>query len=477
MDPLTAGLQAIVGARHCLTEPEAKAPFLSDWRGMYRGQARAVLLPGTVAEVQAIVRLARRHHAPIVPQGGNTGLAGGATPDDSGRAILLSLRRLIQVRALDPLNSSMVVEAGCILANLQQAASTADRLFPLSLSAEGTCQIGGNLATNAGGVNVLRFGNARDLCLGLEVVLPDGALAANLNALRKDNTGYDLKQIFIGSEGTLGIITAAALKLFPKPVARATAIVALSGLDRAPSLLARCRAGLADQLVSFELLPRLGIQLGQHFMPGLTWPLERLTDWSILIEANTSSAAFDIRAAMEQCLAVALEAGEIADAAVASSDAQSLAMWRLREGIVDGQNRTGASIKHDVAVPVSRVPAFIEAGSEAVLAAWPQARLLAFGHLGDGNIHFNLVQPEHEGKDQFLARTEAMNRVVHDVVDGFGGSISAEHGIGQLRRAELQHRKPAAELDLMRRIKRMLDPDDLMNPGKLVTASLTEPQK
>lgn len=468
MDSLIAGLQAIVGARHCLTAPEAQGPFLTDWRGLYRGKSRAVLLPGTVAEVQAIVRLARQHHAPIVPQGGNTGLCGGATPDDSGRAVVLRLNRLSRVRAIDPLNNSIVVEAGCILANVQRAASEADRLFPLSLSAEGTCQIGGNLATNAGGINVLRFGNARDLCLGLEVVLPDGTLLSNLHALRKDNTGYDLKQIFIGSEGTLGIITAAALKLFPKPVARTTTIVALSDLDAAPLLLARCRAGLADQLVSFELLPRFGIELAQRFAPGLTWPLEHLADWSILVEANTSSTAFDIRAAMEQCLAAALEAGEITDATVSASESQSHAMWRLREGILEGQNRTGASIKHDVSVPVARAPAFIKAGFEAVLAAWPEARLLAFGHLGDGNIHFNLAQPEGESKPQFLARTEEVNRTVHDVVERFGGSISAEHGIGQLRRAELQHRKPAAELNLIRRIKHLIDAEDLMNPGKLV---------
>jgi FAD/FMN-containing dehydrogenase len=468
MDPLIAGLQAIVGARYCLTEPPAQAPFLTDWRGLYQGRARAVVLPGTVAEVQAIVRLVRSHHAPIVPQGGNTGLTGGATPDDRGTAILLSLTRLDRVRAIDPLNNSMVAEAGCILANLQQAASEADRLFPLSLSAEGTCRIGGNLATNAGGLNVLRFGTARDLCLGLEVVLPDGTLLSNLSALRKDNTGYDLKQMFVGSEGTLGIITAAALKLFPKPVARATAIVALSDLAAAPLLLARCRGGLADQLVSFELLPRFGIELAQHFAPGLAWPLESLADWSILIEANTSSTAFDVRAAMEQCLGPALEDGTITDAAIASSEAQSLAMWRQREALLEGQDRSGTSIKHDVAVPVAQVPAFVKAGFAAVLGAWPQARLLAFGHIGDGNIHFNLVQPTDEPKERFVGRTQEINAIVHDVVERFGGSISAEHGIGQLRRAELRHRKPPAELDLMRRIKRLIDPDDLMNPGKLV---------
>ncbi len=409
-----------------------------------------------------------QHQAPIVPQGGNTGLAGGATPDSSGKAILISLKRLNQVRRIDPLNNSMIAEAGCILANLQQAASEADRLFPLSLSAEGTCQIGGNLATNAGGINVLRFGTARDLCLGLEVVMPDGTLISHLDALRKDNTGYDLKHLFIGSEGTLGIITAAALKLFPKPVARATAMVALSDLEIAPTLLARCRSGLADQLVSFELLPRFGIELAQRYSPGLAWPLESLADWSILIEANTSSAGFDLRAAMEQCLGAALEAGEITDAAIASSEAQSQAMWRQREALLEGQIKIGAGIKHDVSVPVAQVPAFIKTGIAAVTNAWPQARMLAFGHIGDGNIHFNLVQFDGESKERFLARTDAVNTVVHDVVAQFGGSISAEHGIGQLRRAELQHRKPAAELDLMRRIKRLIDPDDLMNPGKLV---------
>src|SRR5687767_3204285 len=468
MDPLIAGLQAIVGARYCLIEPEVQAPFVTDWRGLYRGQARAVVLPGTTAEVQTVVRLARQHRTPIVPQGGNTGLAGGATPDSSGKAIVLSLKRLTQVRTIDPLNNSMVAEAGCILANLQQAASEADRLFPLSLSAEGTCQIGGNLATNAGGLNVLRFGSARDLCLGLEVVLPDGELVSSLSALRKDNTGYDLRHLFAGSEGTLGIITAAALKLFPEPVARATAMVALSALEIAPVLLARCRAGLADQLVSFELLPRFGIELAQKFSPGLAWPLESLADWSVLIEANTSTTAFDLRAAMEQCLSAAFDAGEITDAAVASSEAQSLAMWRQREALLEGQIKIGAGIKHDVSVPVAQVPAFIKTGIAAVVDAWPQARMLAFGHIGDGNIHFNLVQFEGEDKGRFIARTDAVNTVVHDVVQRFGGSISAEHGIGQLRRTELHHRKPPAELDLMRRIKTLIDPDDLMNPGKLV---------
>jgi FAD/FMN-containing dehydrogenase len=468
MDPLIAGLQAIVGERSCLTEPDAQAPFLVDWRGLYRGAARAVVLPATTAEVQAVMRLARQHRAPIVPQGGNTGLAGGATPDGSGTAIVLGLKRLDRVRILDPLDNSMVAEAGCILANLQQAASAADRLFPLSLSAEGSCQIGGNLATNAGGLNVLRFGTARDLCLGLEVVLPDGELVSSLSALRKDNTGYDLRHLFVGSEGTLGIITAAALKLFPKPVARATAMVALSALEIAPVLLARCRAGLADQLVSFELLPSFGIELAKLASPALAWPLESLADWSVLIEANTSSTAFDLRATMEQCLGEALEAGEIADAAVARSEAQSLAMWSIREALLEGQIKVGAGIKHDVSVPVALVLAFIKTGIAAVAKAWPQARMLAFGHIGDGNIHFNLVQFDGEDKERFIARTDAVNQVVHDVVARFGGSISAEHGIGQLRRSELSHRKPAAELDLMRRIKKLIDPDDLMNPGKLL---------
>ena len=468
MDPLIAGLQAILGERHCLTEAAATDPYLTDWRAIYRGAARAVVLPETVEQVRAILRLARQHGAPIVPQGGNTGLSGGATPDESGRALVLALKRMTKVRAIDPANNSMVAEAGCVLADLQAAASDVDRLFPLSLSAEGTCQIGGNLATNAGGINVLRYGNARDLCLGLEAVLPDGSLFSSLRLLRKDNTGYDLKQLLIGSEGTLGVITAAALKLFPKPVARATAILSLAHLDKAVDLLARCRAGLADQLVSFELLPRFGIELARTHVADLTWPLAKLADWSVLVEANTSSLAFDLRAAFENTLAAALEASEIADAAIASSDAQSRAMWGLREGIVEGQWREGANIKHDVSVPVAQVPEFLTAASGALRAAWPQVRILAFGHLGDGNIHFNLVQPREEPKERFLDRTAAMNAIVHDQVQRFGGSISAEHGIGQLRRDELRQRKSPVELDLMRRIKHLLDPDNLMNPGKLL---------
>jgi FAD/FMN-containing dehydrogenase len=410
MDPLIAGLQAIVGERHCLTDPAAAAPYLTDWRNIYHGAARAI----------------------------------------------------------DPANNSMIAEAGCILAELQSAASEAGRLFPLSLSAEGTCQIGGNLATNAGGINVLRFGNARDLCLGLEAVLPDGSVFSGLRQLRKDNTGYDLKQLLIGSEGTLGIITAASLKLFPTPVARATAILSLPHLDQAVDLLARCRAGMADQLVSFELLPRFGIELALAHVPGLTGPLQDLPDWSILVEANTSSTAFDLTVAFENTLAAALGAGEIADATVATSDTQSRAMWKLREGIVEGQWREGANIKHDVSVPVAAVPRFLASATSALRAAWPEVRILAFGHLGDGNIHFNLVQPKAESKERFLERTAAMNAIVHDQVQKFGGSISAEHGIGQLRRDELQHRKSPVELELMRRIKRALDPDNLMNPGKLL---------
>jgi FAD/FMN-containing dehydrogenase len=468
-DPLIAGLQDILGDRHCLTEPETKAPFLTDWRSIYHGAARAVALPESIEQVQAILRLARQHKAPIVPQGGNTGLSGGATPDAQGNAILLSLKRLNRIRKVDTANNSLVAEAGCILADLQQAASEADRLFPLSLSAEGTCQIGGNLATNAGGINVLRFGNARDLCLGLEAVLPDGSLFSNLSALRKDNTGYDLKHLLIGSEGTLGVITAAALKLFPKPIARATAILALPRIGTALALLSRCRAGLADQLVSFELLPRFGIELGRKHVPGLTWPLGVLPEWSILVEASTSSPAFDLAAAFESTLAAALEANEIVDAIVATSDTQSRAMWRLREGIVEGQWREGANIKHDVSVPVAQVPRFLESAGAALRAAWPAVRILAFGHLGDGNIHFNLVQPAEESKERFLVRTPAMNAIVHDQVQHYGGSISAEHGIGQLRRDELQQRKSPLELDLMRRIKSVFDPDDLMNPGKLLT--------
>lgn len=458
---------ALLGPKGFLTDAEDLAPSLADWRGLYHGKACGLALPSSTEEAAALIKLTADFGIPVVPQGGNTGLSGAATPDESGDAVIVNMRRMNRIRSLDTANDTIIVEAGCILANIQQAAAMADRFFPLSLTAEGSCQIGGNLATNAGGINVLKFGNARALTLGLEVVLPDGSVLDSLTTLHKDNTGYDLKQLFIGAEGTLGLITAAALKLFPAFKARATALAALSDLAQAPALLSRCRAATADQLVSFELLPRFGLELAQkHF--ALRQPLESLPDWSLLIEAATPSADFNISLALENCLGEAMEAGEIVDGLLAESEAQRAELWRLREGIVNAQPREGASIKHDIAVPVAAIPAFVREASAALKAAFPETRLLCFGHLGDGNLHFNVLQPEGGDSGLFSASSGALNGLVHDLVSAHKGSISAEHGIGQLRRDELQRLKSPVALNLMTRIKAALDPDGRFNPGKVL---------
>ncbi|HET6222118.1 MAG TPA: FAD-binding oxidoreductase, partial [Dongiaceae bacterium] len=395
----------------------------------------------------------------------NTGLAAGAIPQGE---IILSLKRMNRVREIDPLDYTITVDAGCVLAEVQRAAAAADRLFALSLAAEGSCQIGGNLSTNAGGINVLRYGNARELVLGLEVVLPDGRVWDGLRALRKDNTGYDLKQLFIGAEGTLGIITAAVLKLFPKPRERVTAFAALGDLAAVVELLARCRSASGDAVTSFELLPRSGIDLGLRFIPGAADPLAERRDYYALIEFSAAAENSDLRPRMEATLAAALEDGLIADATIAESDAQAARLWFLREAVVEIQKVAGASIKHDISVPVSQVPAFIAQASAAVSAALPDIRVVPFGHVGDGNVHFNLYRPEAMSDPAFLAQQPALSRLVHDIAAALGGSISAEHGIGQLRRDDLGDYKPALELELMRRIKTALDPHNIMNPGKVV---------
>jgi FAD/FMN-containing dehydrogenase len=469
-DSIAAFRQAafsLLGPKGFLTAQADLEAALTDWRGLYHGHACGLALPDSSRACADLVKLTARHGIPVVPQGGNTGLSGAATPDNSGDAVIIGLRRMNKIRALDSVNDTIIVEAGCILADIQAAAAAADRLFPLSLTAEGSCQIGGNLATNAGGMNVLKFGNARALALGLEVVLPDGQMLDGLTTLHKDNTGYDLKQLFIGSEGTLGLITAASLKLFPAFKSRATALVALSALDIAPTLLARCRAATADQLISFELLPRVGLDLArQHF--DARNPLDQAADWSLLIEAATPAADFNVSLALERALGEALEAGEIVDGLMAESEAQRSELWSLREGIVNAQPREGASIKHDIAVPVASVPAFVAEASKALSAAYPIARLLCFGHLGDGNLHFNLLQPAVGNPAEFLGQTADINRLIHDLVAAYRGSISAEHGIGQLRRDELQRLKSPVALDLMRRMKAAIDPEGRFNPGKVL---------
>ena len=467
-DDVIARLKAVVGPKGWIDDPEALAPHLVDWRRRYHGRTPVLVRPASTAAVAAVVRLCAEARVPIVPQGGNTSLCGGSIPSAGGEEILLSLSRMNGVRAIDAANYTITVDAGCILAQVQEAASQADRLFPLSLAAEGTCQIGGNLSTNAGGITVLRYGNARELVLGLEVVLPDGRIWDGLRGLRKDNTGYDLKQLFLGAEGTLGIITAAVLKLFPKPRERVTAFVAASDLAAVVELLSRCRATSGDAVTSFELLPRAGIDLAQKYVAGVVEPLRERRDFYVLIELTAAIENSGLRATLEETLERALEDGLIVDATVADSVEQSRRLWFVREAIVELQKFAGASIKHDVSVPVSRVPDFMRRAVAAVTTFLPGVRPIGFGHVGDGNIHFNLYQPEAMDGAEFLTRQPELSRIVHDIVADLGGSFSAEHGIGRLRRDDMQIYKPALELELMRKIKQVIDPLDIMNPGKVV---------
>ena len=463
-----AEIKAAVGAKGWSDDPAELDRHLVDERRLFRGRTPLLVRPASTEEVAAVLRICHRDRIPVVPQGGNTGLVGGAVPHEHGGEILLSLARMSRIRELDPLNYTMTAEAGCILADLQQAAAEADRLFPLSLGAEGSCMIGGNLSTNAGGVGVLRYGNARELSLGLEVVLPDGRVWDGLTALRKDNTGYDLKQIFIGAEGTLGVITAAVLKLFPRPREVVTAFVAVQAPQAATELLAHLRTDSGDQLSAFELVPRLGLEMDIAYLPGIVEPLGQRYEHYVLLEFSTADAAANLRERAEALLAAALEQGLLLDATIAASGAQAKALWRIREGIPEAQKIEGGGIKHDVAVPVSRVAQFIAEAKAACEAIDPRVRVLAFGHVGDGNVHFNLCRPLDVEGTVFQARWEEFNRVVHDIVIRMGGSISAEHGIGRLKRAEFHRHASAVELDMMRAIKKALDPHGLMNPGKLL---------
>jgi FAD/FMN-containing dehydrogenase len=460
-------IKAVVGSRGWIADARETEPYLVEARGLYRGATRLVVRPASTAEVAAVVQICAEAKLPIVPQGGNTGLVGGGVPPEDGHNIVLALGRMNRIRALDPVNFTMTVEAGCILADLQQAAAEADRLFPLSLGAEGSCQIGGNLSTNAGGIAVLRYGNTRELTLGLEVVLADGRVWDGLRGLRKDNTGYDLKQLFVGGEGTLGIITAAIVKLFPKPRAVETAFLGLGRIEDAMSLFAQARTATADQLTAFELIPRAGLDLARRHTPGTVDPLDAPHPWYLLLEMSSSEAESGIRGLLERLLGAALEEGLVADGVIAESGAQAKELWRIREAIVEAQLYSG-SIKHDVAVPVSRVAEFITRASEAVCERLPGIRPIAFGHVGDGNIHFNLTQPEGMDKAAYLARWQEFNDIVHGVVRELHGSISAEHGVGMMKRDEITHYKAPIEIELMRRIKNALDPANIMNPGKVV---------
>ncbi|WP_353154980.1 FAD-binding oxidoreductase [Pollutimonas bauzanensis] len=465
-------LVQMLGRQYVLSGDEAE-PYSVDWRGRYSGKALAVVKPGSTEEVAQVVRWCVAHKVPMVPQGGNTGLCGGATPDASGQAIVLSLTRLNQIRSVDTDNDTMVVEAGCILQSVQQAARDADRLFPLSLAAEGSCTLGGNLATNAGGTQVLRYGNARDLVLGLEVVTAEGDICHGLRGLRKDNTGYDLRNLYIGSEGTLGIITAATVKLYPVPVAQCTALLALSSIEDAVSVLSAARKGFGAALTGFELIAGGCLAGVVECYPQQRIPFDgesAALPWYALLELSDSESAEHARERFETVVGEAIEAGLVLDAVIAENITQSKALWHLRESIPLAEKAFGKSIKHDVSIPVSRMADFVRTTNAALQASFPGIQHVIFGHLGDGNLHYNVAKGQAFTEEGLLAKQDAVYELVHNSVHQFGGSISAEHGVGQLKRDALPRYKDPVELALMRRIKQALDPHGLMNPGKMLAS-------
>ncbi|MCQ3001331.1 FAD-binding oxidoreductase [Pseudomonas syringae] len=465
---LFEALQQLLGASH-VQSGEHAVPQLTDKQGSYVGRAVAIVHPADTEQVAAVVRLCVAHQAPIVVQGGNTGLMGAATPDASGRAVLVLLDRLNRVREVDTDNDTFTVEAGCILQNLQDAARNVDRLFPLSLGAEGSCTIGGNLGTNAGGTAVLRYGNTRELTLGLEVVTAEGEIWHGLRGLRKDNTGYDLRDLYIGSEGTLGIITAATLKLFPLPKAQATAFLAFESLAQAVSFLSHARAGFGASLTAFELLTADCLALLREQFPDGPKPFFNAAHpWFALLELSDNHSENHARQSFEEVLGAAFESDLLADALVAESLAQSEALWLLRENMSDAQKRAGRNMKHDISVPISRVVEFVAHTDALLQEHFPGVRNFTFGHLGDGNLHYNVAHPLDSTVEAHMANYAALSALVHDSAHAFGGSISAEHGIGQRKLKMLTHYKSPVELDLMRRIKQALDPKNLLNPGKVL---------
>ena len=457
-----------IGVSHVLTAPEDTAPYLTDWRGRFTGRAQAVVLPSTAGEVAAVVSACAEQRVPIVPQGGNTGLAGGATPDASGDAIVLSLKRLNRVREVDAINGTITVEAGCVLHDVQQAAHDAGQLFPLSLAAEGTATIGGNLSTNAGGTQVLRYGNARELALGLEVVLPSGEVWNGLRGLRKDNTGYDLRDLFIGAEGTLGVITAACLKTFPLPRAQVTALFALDSVPPALALLALAQSVTGPTLTAFEFFSATCLQVVTRHFPDQRSPFERTHAQYVLLELSDHEDEQHAAALLQALAEQALDKQLIADAVIAQSTAQSRSLWMLRELIPEAQRLEGKNIKHDISVPISSIARFVDETDALLAQRLPGVRMVTFGHLGDGNLHYNVSAPAGMDEDRFFAHQSAIYECVHDQVTRFSGSISAEHGIGQLKRDENARYKSGVEMNLMRAIKRTLDPLNIMNPGKVL---------
>jgi FAD/FMN-containing dehydrogenase len=461
---------AIVGPSHALVDDGDIAPYLIESRGLYHGVSPLVLRPGTVQEVADILALATETRTAIVPQGGNTGHVGGSVPREEAADVVLSLSRLNRIRDIDPVGNVIVADGGCVLADIQAQADAVSRLFPLSLGSEGSCQIGGNLSTNAGGTAVLAYGGMRQLCLGLEVVLPTGEIWNGLRRLKKDNTGYDLRDLFIGAEGTLGVITGAVLKLFPRPLGHEVAFAGLKSVKDALVLFERAASRCGTALTGFELMPRLGVDFTTRHIPGVRDPLATPHDWYVLIDISTSDAAETATRMMEALLSEGFENGLIGDAVIAASEDQRKALWHMRESMSPAQKPEGGSIKHDVSVPVSAIPDFMAEADAAVMAAIPGARICSFGHMGDGNIHYNISQPVGADKQAFLDRWREMNHLVHGIVLKYHGSISAEHGIGQLKRDELATVREPIEMDLMRRVKRAFDPAGIMNPGKVLKA-------
>ena len=481
MSDFVGKLRDIVGDKGLILDDREKHPFLTDWRENYLGKALAIVRPATTEEVSKVVKLCASEKVAIVPQGGNTGMSGGATPQENGREIVLSLTRMNRILEIDKVGYTMTVEAGVVLKTIQDKAADNDRLFPLSLGAEGSCTIGGNLSTNAGGVQVLHYGNARQLVLGLEVVQPNGDIWDGMRALKKDNTGYDLRDLYLGAEGTLGIITKAVLKLWPKPKDHATSWSAIPSPQAAVELLSGAYAASEDNVTSCELMGRQGIDLVLQHIAGTADPLSEKHEWYVLMEwastrppregANQSASNADqsgLREKMEAYLGEAMEKGLVLDAVIAQTEAQSKALWMLRENHTEASKREGPSIKHDISVAVSKIPGFVPEGVAAMTKALPGCRPLIFGHVGDGNLHFNCQAPAGWSKPEFMKHGEAISGGVYDLVTSYGGSISAEHGIGRIKVEELAHYRTKIELDVMRSLKRALDPDNLMNPGKVI---------
>ena len=464
MTVLIERLQEIVGSGGWTSDPQELQPHLTEWRGVYEGRALIMVKPRTTDEVVAIVRACADYNTAIVPQGGNTGMCGGAVPDASGEQVILNLSRMNRVLDVDAGNFSMTVEAGCLLATAQEAARAAGRYFPLSLGAEGSCQIGGNIATNAGGINVGRYGTARALVLGLEVVLANGTVLDNLRSLRKDTAGYDLKQLFIGSEGTLGIITAASLRLFPDPGHLATALVGIDSAGAAVELLGSLKTKLEDRIESFELVSRRVFNLVETHIPNATLPFEEEYPWYVLIEAATGADPELLASALLQ----EAEDGRLLDAVIAKNETEAADLWRLRHSIAEAERQDGKALKHDISVPLSKMQEFLVRGDQLLDERWPEARLVAFGHVGDGNLHYNVVLPRGLSAEEWTAEGERVTGALYDLVHSLNGSFSAEHGVGQSKKAYLASYRAGPELDLMRSLKKMLDPANILNPGKVI---------